>query len=278
MFTFRHPQNKYMTIFHHMLRAMLAGLAITLVTADETPQNEAITPPVDDPAAAETAKPEFSYALGFRMGGSFGQQFGRFGVTMDDLDSENFLSGFKAAAKGDPPEIDEERLMAAMQALGNMVQQREKETAATNLKAGEEFLAQNAKREGIITTDSGLQYEIIEKGGDEKYIAPQEDGQNDKQFLVHYKGTLIDGTEFDASAPGEPVPMTLQVVDGFKEALTMMPVGAKWKIYLPAGLAYGEQRLSPEVGPNSTLVFELELVKIQDAPAQQEIPFSLPGQ
>jgi FKBP-type peptidyl-prolyl cis-trans isomerase len=72
--------------------------------------------------------------------------------------------------------------------------------------------------------------------------------------------------------------MTLQVVDGFKEALTMMPVGAKWKIYLPAGLAYGEQRLSPEVGPNSTLVFELELVKIEDAPAPQGMPFELPGQ
>jgi FKBP-type peptidyl-prolyl cis-trans isomerase len=271
------PQNKYMILFHQTTRAMVAGLSIAIASAEETDKNEAAAAPVDHSAVAENVRPDFSYALGFRMGGSFSQQFGRFGVTMDDLDSTNFLKGFQAAARGASAEIDEERINAAMQALGDMLQQREKEAAASNLKAGEEFLAKNAKREGIITTASGLQYEIIEKGGDEKYTAPKEGGKDNKQFLVHYKGTLIDGTEFDASTPGQPVPMTLQVVDGFKEALTMMPVGAKWKIYLPAGLAYGEQRLSPEVGPNSTLVFELELVKIEDAPAPQGMPFELPG-
>ncbi len=267
-----------MNHFQSSCLAGLAGLAITAVCAEESAENQAATPPLSISELADSAKPEFSYALGFRMGSSFGQQFGRYGITMDDLDSGNFLKGFQAAAKGASPEIDEERINAAMQALGDMLQQREQATAASNLKAGEEFLAENAQRDGVIVTSSGLQYEIIEKGGDEKYTPPMEGEQDDKQFLVHYKGTLIDGTEFDASEPGQPVPMTLQVVDGFKEALTMMPVGAKWKIYLPAGLAYGEQRLSPEVGPNSTLVFDLELVKIQDAPVPQGLPFELPGQ
>jgi FKBP-type peptidyl-prolyl cis-trans isomerase len=157
-----------------------------------------------------------------------------------------------------------------------MLQTREKEKATANLEAGNKFLEENAKREGVITTPSGLQYEIINKGGDKKYVAPKEGEQDNKQFMVNYKGTLIDGTEFDASPAGEPVPMTLQVVEGFKEALTNMPVGAKWKIYLPSKLAYGEERRSAEIAPNSALIFDLELVDIQDAPAQQEMPFPLP--
>ncbi|MFZ9938199.1 MAG: FKBP-type peptidyl-prolyl cis-trans isomerase N-terminal domain-containing protein [Luteolibacter sp.] len=262
--------------FHSIPRALAAGLAIGAAHAQEAATAGVVSPPVQLAASPETIKPDSSYALGYRMGNIFSQEFGRFGVVVDDLDSANFLKGFSAAARGEGPEIDEDKLQAAMQALGNLLQDREKQTAAANLKAGTEFLAENAKREGVITTASGLQYEIIEKGGDEKYVPPKEGEPNDKQFLVNYKGTLIDGTEFDASAPAEPVPMTLQVVDGFKEALTLMPVGAKWKIYLPANLAYGEQRRSSEIGPNSTLVFEIELVKIQSAPAPQGLPFPMP--
>ena len=256
--------------------ALAAGLAIGTVHAQDAAPGQAVSPAVEVPSNPQAIKPDSSYALGYRMGGAFLGDFGRFGVGMDDIDSANFLKGFTAAVRGQDPEIDGEKLQAAMQALGDMLQKREQKTAADNLKAGNEVLAENAKREGVVTTASGLQYEIIEKGGDEKYSPPKEGQPDDKQFLVNYKGTLIDGTEFDASTPGQPVPMTLQVVDGFKEALTMMPVGAKWKIYLPAELAYGEQRRSPEIGPNSALVFEIELVKIQTAPAPQGLPFSLP--
>ena len=123
-----------------------------------------------------------------------------------------------------------------------------------------------------------MQYEVLAKGGDEKYVAPKEgEPPADKQFLVNYKGTLIDGTEFDASPEGQPVPMTLQVVEGFKEALTTMPVGAKWKLFMPSDLAYGEERRSADIGPNSVLIFELELTKIEDAPARQGMPFPMPG-
>ena len=155
---------------------------------------------------------------------------------------------------------------------------REKETAAANLEAGKKFLEENGKREGVTTTKSGLQYEVITKGGEEKYVAPKEGAEDNKQFMVNYKGTLINGKQFDASPAGEPVPMTLQVVEGFKEALTTMPVGAKWKLFLPSNLAYGEERRSADIGPNSALIFELELVKIQDAPAAPEggMPFPMP--
>ncbi len=236
-----------------------------------------VTPPkpVLDPAVVKT---DSSYALGFRTGGNFSQQFGRFGVTVADLDTVSFLKGFLAAFKGDKPEVAEEKLQAAMQALGDLLQTREKENATANLEKGKKFLEENGKRTGVITTTSGLQYEVLAKGGEEKYVAPKEGAEDNKEFMVNYKGTLIDGTEFDASPAGQPVPMTMQVVPGFKEALTTMPVGAKWKLFLPSALAYGEERKSAVIAPNSVLIFELELVKIQDAAPQQQMPFPMPGQ
>ena len=264
--------------------ALALGLAATTsaqTPAAEAPKTEATTPPIEVPAAPKldpaVVKSDSSYALGFRMGNTFSQQFGRFGVTAADIEQETFIKGFMSAIKGDKPELEEAKLQAAMQALGDMLQKREKESAEANLAAGKKFLEENAKREGVITTKSGLQYEILAKGGEEKYVAPKEGEEDNKQFLVNYKGTLIDGKEFDASPEGQPVPMTLQVVEGFKEALTTMPVGAKWKVFLPSELAYGEERRSADIGPNSALVFELELVKIEDAPAApQGMPFPMP--
>ena len=280
-----------------MIRKLIPGaLALGLIAStssakDKKPaataapaKSEAVTPAIEVPAKPKldpaVIKSDSSYALGFRTGGGFSQQFGKFGVGADDLDPETFLKGFMAAIKGGKPELEEAKLQAAMEALGEMLQGREKEKAAANLEAGKKFLAANAKRDGVTTTKSGLQYQVITKGGSEKYVAPKEGDKAaaEKQFLVHYKGTLIDGKEFDASPAGEPVPMTLQVVPGFKEALTTMPVGAKWKIFMPSDLAYGEERRSADIAPNSVLIFELELVKIQDAPAAPEggMPFPMP--
>lgn len=234
-----------------------------------------IPAPPADPAAV---KSDSSHALGFRAGSEFAQQFGRFGVTAADLEIENFTKGFLEALKGDKPSLSEEKLQAAMQGLGDMLQKREKSLAEANLAEGKKFLEDNSKREGVVTSKSGLQYEIINKGGEEKYKAPKEGAEDNKQFLVNYKGTLISGKQFDASPEGEPAPMTLQVVDGFKEALTTMPVGAKWRVYLPSNLAYGEERRSADIGPNAALIFDLELVKIQDAPPapQGGMPFPMP--
>jgi FKBP-type peptidyl-prolyl cis-trans isomerase len=273
-----------------MIRKFIPGALVLGLFASASAQTpaaapakaEATTPPVEVPAKPKldpaVVKSDSSYALGFRTGGGFAQQFGKFGVGAADLDPETFLKGFMAAIKGGKPELEEAKLQAAMEALGEMLQGREKATAAANLEAGKKFLAENAKKEGVTTTKSGLQYEVINKGGDKKYVAPKEGEEDNKQFMVNYKGTLIDGKEFDASPAGEPVPMTLQVVPGFKEALTTMPVGAKWKVYLPSELAYGEERRSAEIAPNSALIFELELVEIKDAPPAPEggMPFPMP--
>ncbi|MCX6876426.1 MAG: FKBP-type peptidyl-prolyl cis-trans isomerase [Verrucomicrobia bacterium] len=254
--------------------AVTPPVSVTPGTAEVPVVPETPPKPVLDPAVVKT---DSSYALGFRTGGNFAQQFGRFGVSVADLDTESFLKGFLAAFKGEKPGIDEAKLQAAMQALGDLLQGREKESAAANLEKGKKFLEENGKRAEVVTTASGLQYEILAKGGEEKYVAPKEGATDNKEFLVNYKGTLIDGKEFDASPPGKPVPMTMQVVPGFKEALTTMPVGAKWKLFIPSALGYGEERKSAELAPNSVLIFELELVKIQDAPPQQQMPFQMPG-
>jgi FKBP-type peptidyl-prolyl cis-trans isomerase len=261
---------------------LILGLAATAVAEKKpaaksekaaAPAAEAPAKPKADPAAS---KSDASYALGFRTGGTFGQQFGRFGVTAADLEQDTFIKGFMDALKNGKPSLDEARLQAAMEALGTMLQEREKKLSEENLAAGAKFLETNGKRKGVITTKSGLQYEVLKKGGDKKYEAPKDGKDANKQFMVNYKGTLIDGKEFDASPAGQPVPMTLEVVEGFKEALTTMPIGSKWKLFLPAKLAYGEQRRSADIGPNSTLIFELELVSIEDAPAEQGMPFQLP--
>jgi FKBP-type peptidyl-prolyl cis-trans isomerase len=274
------------SLYHSAARVGLFALATSgfaiaqeAPAAAEAPAVGAPTAPTAPALSPEQAKSDSSYALGYRTGGGFAQEFGQYGVKLDDLEMENFIKGFQAAVKGGKPELEEARLQAAMTALGDMLQKREKDSAAANLEAGKKFLEENGKREGVTTTKSGLQYEVLAKGGDSKYVAPKE-GAPEKQFMVNYKGTLIDGTEFDASPEGSPVPMTLQVIDGFKEALTMMPVGAKWKLFIPSGLAYGEQRRSPEIAPNTTLIFELELLEIKDAPPEPAgggFPVPLPG-
>lgn len=274
-----------------MIRTLIPGaLALGLVAiahaqtpaaaeAPVKPAAEKAAPPVD-PA---TVKPDSSYALGFRTGSTFSQEYGRFGVTAEDIDTANFVKGFTVALKGGKPDLAQDKLEGAMKALGDLLQKRELELATKNADAGKAFLETNGKRPEVTTTKSGLQYEVLAKGGDKKYEAPKEskDGKEapEKEFHVHYKGTLIDGTQFDASPEGETVPMTLQVIDGFKEALTSMPIGAKWKLFIPGNLAYGDQRRSGQIAPNQLLIFELELVDIKDAPPAPQgggLPFQLP--
>ncbi len=264
-------------MIRHFTRAMIAA-AFVLPSAAENAPDAAAADQADPASAVDPAvmRHDSSYALGYRTGAGFTQQFGRFGVTVDDLETDAFLQGFVAAVKGMDPELGEDALQQAMESLGNQLQEREQKIATDNLAKGGAFLEENAQRDGVVTTESGLQYEIMEPGGEATYQAPAE-GEAEKQFMVNYRGTLIDGTEFDASPEGQPVPMTMQVIDGFREALTSMPVGAKWRLFIPSELAYGDERRSAQIAPNSVLIFELELVSIEDAPAQQGFPFPMPG-
>ena len=259
------------------IASILGVIGLTGLLGVSVLSAQAPTPPA--PAAAVKLSPAevkeiSSYILGLQQG----QGLGGNGLTVEDVDTKALVKGFIGGLKGEKPSYDQAKLQAAMQALGQKVQEREAKKAEANLKAGEEFLKKNGARKGVTTTKSGLQYEVIKKGSDKKYTPPTSGQDTTTKFLVNYRGTLIDGTEFDKSPDGKPFPMTLQVIPGFKEALTTMPVGAKWKLFIPSKLAYGPRSAGPKIGPNSALIFELELVEIQAAPAKiAPVPVPVPA-
>ncbi|MCH2062092.1 MAG: FKBP-type peptidyl-prolyl cis-trans isomerase [Roseibacillus sp.] len=216
-----------------------------------------------------------SYGFGYRNGRNFTNQTGRFGLQIDDIDREQFLKGLFDALELKDSKIEQEKINEALNQLSLVIREREKKIALENKSAGEAFLSENKKREGIITSKSGLQYEILKKGEGEVYPAPPAGQRPTKQFMTIYRGTLIDGTEFDSSN-GKASSMSLNVIPGFKEALTQMPVGSKWKLFIPAELAYKENRRSAKLGPNSTLIFELELTELRDLPKPPSRPLARP--
>lgn len=144
--------------------------------------------------------------------------------------------------------------MSVADKLKSFLQQKEN----NNMKTGEQFLEENAKREGVVSLPSGLQYEIITMGSGEKPLA-----QN--TVTCHYHGTVISGEVFDSSVQrGQPASFPLNaVIKGWTEALQLMPVGSKWRLFLPPHLAYGSRQVSAVIGPNSTLIFEVELISFK---------------
>ncbi len=145
----------------------------------------------------------------------------------------------------------------ANMSISNYLQQLKAEKSAKNKAAGEQFLAENKKKPGVVTLPSGLQYQILKEGNGEKPTL------NDK-VKTHYHGTLIDGTVFDSSVErGEPISFPVSgVIKGWTEALQLMPVGSKWRLFIPADLAYGDRQAGPKIGPGSALIFDVELLEI----------------
>ncbi|GAB3104499.1 FKBP-type peptidyl-prolyl cis-trans isomerase [Aestuariicella hydrocarbonica] len=176
-----------------------------------------------------------------------------------EIDADIFTKAIKEGLKGSKPSMTEEEMQATMMALQEIQQQKQMEAmkvvAEANQKEGEAFLAANAKKDGVKTTDSGLQYKVLTKG---KGAKPNKDSQ----VSVNYRGTLIDGSEFDSSERhGGPATFGVtQVITGWTEALMMMPEGSKWEVYIPSELAYGAGGAGGEIGPNATLIFEIELL------------------
>ena len=190
---------------------------------------------------------------------SMGHNF--MGSGIKELNVQDFANGVAAVYEGKKPEMTYEQ---AKQTVQEFFMQLEKEMQEANQKAakqnreiGEAFLSENAKREGVKTTASGLQYEVLESGNGAQPTA------NDR-VEVHYTGKLIDGTVFDSSVE-RGVPATFgvtQVIPGWVEALQLMPVGSKWRLFIPSQLAYGEHGAGNLIEPNSTLIFDVELLDI----------------
>jgi FKBP-type peptidyl-prolyl cis-trans isomerase FklB len=230
-------------------KLILAAAVVLLLSFTAAAQNAPVL---------KTDKDKFSYALGM----NFGENFRKQGL---ELDPAVFAKAFAESFNGGKTAITDEEMKTLLTAAAQEIrkkqaaQQEEKGDAA--LKEGEAFLAANKTKEGVVTLPNGLQYKILKSGTGEKPTL-------DDTVVCNYKGTLINGTEFDASEThGGPATFPVKgVIAGWTEALQLMPVGSKWQLFVPSSLAYGPQGPA-EIGPNTTLIFEVELVSIQKAAA-----------
>jgi FKBP-type peptidyl-prolyl cis-trans isomerase FklB len=267
------------------------GLLACGARAQQAPAKAPAAPPAKAPAAApaqstagqtpaqapslapgfKTQKEKVSYAIGMEMGKGVKVQ----GI---DVDPTIMMQGLKDGLSGAKPQMSEEELRQVITSLQQEIRQKQMqayEAAATENKTkGEAFLAENAKKDGVVALPDGLQYKVLTAGQGEKPVESD-------TVLCNYKGTFLDGTEFDSSAKaGKPVPFELKnVIPGFREVLQLMPVGSKWQVFVPSNLAYGERGAAGgAIGPNATLIFEVELVSIQDAaPAASAKPIPPAG-
>lgn len=228
---------------------LLTGLMALTVTAAACSDGSASF----DSAALDSDDQKASYGIGLNVGSQLAD-------SRDRLDRMAFMRGVEDALQGSEPAIDRAEIQPALEAFAAEIQAAaaaaREEAAAENIEAGEAFLAENAEREGVITTESGLQYEVVTLGDGPVPTAGD-------QVRVHYTGSLVDGTEFDSSQGGEPAVFGVgAVIPGFSEALLLMPVGSEYRIWIPSDLAYGPQGSGPIIGPNSVLVFDIELLGI----------------
>ncbi|MBK1833054.1 FKBP-type peptidyl-prolyl cis-trans isomerase [Roseibacillus ishigakijimensis] len=203
----------------------------------------------------ETDQQKASYLIGRNIGES---------IKADglELDLDLLHAGLKEVAAGTESKVSDEEAQAVMMKFQQEMQAKamakQEAAAAENIEAGEKFLSENKKREEVTETESGLQYEVLTAGEGKKPAASD-------TVSVHYHGTLLDGTVFDSSVErGQPAEFPVGgVIQGWVEALQLMPVGSKWKLYIPSDLAYGNRGSGPNIGPGETLVFEVELLDIK---------------
>ncbi len=196
--------------------------------------------------------------IGYSIGVNIGQNLVAQGI-IEGIDMNSFVAGMRDAAGG-TIQLSNEELFAAIQLFQERMTAAAQAEMEANLASTQAFLESNGAREGVVSTASGLQYEVISSGP-----ADGESPTANDAVLAHYHGTLIDGTVFDSSVDrGEPAEFGLnQVISGWTEALQLMNVGDKWRLFLPPNLAYGEQSPTPAIPPNSALIFEVELLEIR---------------
>lgn len=193
-----------------------------------------------------------SYGLGRQVGDQLA------GDPFEGMNAEAIAQGVTDALGGKASPIAQEEFVKAFQEINEIMQAKQAEKAQAAAQEGEQFLSENAKREGVIVLESGLQYEIISEGKGDKPNA-------DSVVQTHYHGTLIDGTVFDSSVErGQPASFPVnRVIAGWTEALQLMPQGSKWRLFIPQDLAYGAQGSGNKIAPFSALVFEVELLAIE---------------
>jgi len=215
-----------------------------------------------NPPALTTQKDKISYAIGMNIGTNLHRQ-------SVEVDPKVLQQGLEDALAGGKTLLSEDEARATLAQFQNEMRQKQQEkmqqAGAANKKEGEEFLAANKAKDGVVTLPSGLQYKVETTGTGPKPTASD-------SVVCNYRGTLIDGKEFDSSYKrGQPATFPVAgVIKGWTEALQLMPVGSKWQLFVPSELAYGERGSGPDIGPNATLIFEVELLSIQSKDQKQE--------
>lgn len=203
----------------------------------------------------KTDQEKVSYSIGLDIGANFKRQ-------SVELDSKALAAGISDGLSGAKSALSEDEVKKVLADFQQQMRARAaamaQQVADQNKKNGEAFLAENKKQKGVVTLPSGLQYKILKEAKGAKPKATD-------TVSTHYRGTLIDGTEFDSSIKrGQPAEIPVnQVIPGWTEALQLMPVGSKWQLFIPSNLAYGAQGAGNMIGPNSTLIFEVELLEIK---------------
>ena len=200
----------------------------------------------------KTQKDKMSYIIGMDIGNNLKKQ-------SIDVDPNVLAKGIKDALAGQKPLLSDQEIRETMTAHQNEMKTKQEALAKENKEQGDAFLAGNKKKEGVKTLPSGLQYKVIKAGKGKK-------PKPDDSVTTQYRGTLIDGTEFDSSYKrGQPATFKVSgVIPGWTEALQRMDEGAKWQLFVPSNLAYGERGAGGAIGPNATLIFEIELISIQE--------------
>jgi FKBP-type peptidyl-prolyl cis-trans isomerase FklB len=228
-------------------------------TPTTTKARTSTTSKATSPSALTTKKDKFSYAFGMSQGAGIAATFQKLGV---EFDKDLIIQGLRDGLAGGKTRLTEDEARAVLVEVQEDVQKQQKEKyeqlAEANKKEGEAFLAANKAKEGVVTLPDGLQYKILTAGTGPKPTATD-------TVVCHYKGTLVNGTEFDSSYKRNE-PLTIEVghvIKGWAEALQLMPVGSKWQLFIPSELAYGEAGRQG-MPPNETLLFEVELLSIQE--------------
>jgi FKBP-type peptidyl-prolyl cis-trans isomerase FklB len=256
------------------LTLLAAGMMLGNVQAQQAPATKPATAPAAKtstaakphtattakaPLVLSTQKAKLSYALGMNIGAGVKSQ-------PVEIDPDILARGMKDAMTGAKPLLTEDEAKAVLTQAQNELRQQQqaktKQEGEANKKEGEAFLAANKTKEAVVTLPDGLQYKILTAGTGPKPTATD-------SVVCNYRGTLVNGTEFDSSYKrGQPVTFPVNgVIKGWQEALPLMPVGSKWQLFVPSDLAYGDHAMSADLGPNSILIFEVELLSIKDKTA-----------
>lgn len=237
----------------HVLLVMTVLVLSSAACSGQTPQA-----PIEE---LKTPDEKLSYAIGLEIGTSLKK-------LPTEIDFAVLVRAVEDGLKGKEPLLTQQEALEIKKEFGKKVHEertrKRMELAEKNRKDGEAFLAENKKKEGVVTTESGLQYVVLHQGEGPKPKATD-------RVKVHYRGTLIDGTEFDSSyRRGKPATFSLKgVVPGWTEALQLMKAGSKYRLFIPSELAYGKHGRSPKIAPNAVLIFELELLEIEEKPVGQ---------